>query len=536
MANKTDNYELTKPEPDDFYDVDDFNNNSDETDKILKDNADNIELHKNNKTNPHGVTAAQLGLGDVDNTADADKSVNYANSAGAAPWTGVSSKPTTLSGYGITDAVPSTRTINNKSLSSNVTLTASDVGLGDVNNTADNVKSVASAIKATQDESGNNIKAGYAASLGVSGKTVTLYNKNGAALSTITTQDTTYSTATTTAAGLESAADKTKLDGIEAGATKTTVDTAMSTTSTNPVQNKIIQAALDGKSATSHTHSYAGSASAGGAATSALACTGNSATATKLATARTMTVNLASTTAASFDGTANVTPGVSGTLPIARGGTGNTTGTASAVAWSGITSKPTSYSGYGLTVDAALSATSTNPVQNKVVNELFTSVSSGKNQVAAAITGKGVSTSGSDTFSTMATNIGKISTGLKFKLVEQAYITYTISGSIYTSSAINTGFSSIQAFIAMVYGVRSPDRCPVYFVYTLGFPYWGATYGNMITQTGNISVAFPIRSANSQGEQVGRVSVSGGTVTLTWDGSGVTLTGGNYLSYMVIGS
>lgn len=40
---------------------------------------------------------------------------------------------------------------------------------------------------------------------------------------------------------------KAKLDGIAAGANKTTVDSAMSSTSTNPVQNKVVQAALDGK-------------------------------------------------------------------------------------------------------------------------------------------------------------------------------------------------------------------------------------------------------------------------------------------------
>lgn len=38
---------------------------------------------------------------------------------------------------------------------------------------------------------------------------------------------------------------KTKLDGIEAGATNVTVDNAMSTTSENPVQNKVIKTALD---------------------------------------------------------------------------------------------------------------------------------------------------------------------------------------------------------------------------------------------------------------------------------------------------
>ena len=60
--------------------------------------------------------------------------------------------------------------------------------------------------------------------------------------------------------------------------------------------------------------------------------TGNSATATKLATARTITANLASGTAGSFDGSANVTVGVTGTLPIANGGTGATTAAAARTA------------------------------------------------------------------------------------------------------------------------------------------------------------------------------------------------------------
>lgn len=51
-------------------------------------------------------------------------------------------------------------------------------------------------------------------------------------------------------------------------------------------------------------------------------------TATKLATPRTIRTNLASTSAASFDGSANITPGVTGTLPIANGGTGATTANA----------------------------------------------------------------------------------------------------------------------------------------------------------------------------------------------------------------
>ena len=52
-------------------------------------------------------------------------------------------------------------------------------------------------------------------------------------------------------------ADLDKLDGIEAGANRTVVDAALSAESTNPVQNKVVKAALDGKAASGHTHSAA---------------------------------------------------------------------------------------------------------------------------------------------------------------------------------------------------------------------------------------------------------------------------------------
>lgn len=51
--------------------------------------------------------------------------------------------------------------------------------------------------------------------------------------------------ATASANGLMSAADKVKLDGVEAGANKTIVDDAMSDTSKNPVQNKVIKKYVD---------------------------------------------------------------------------------------------------------------------------------------------------------------------------------------------------------------------------------------------------------------------------------------------------
>jgi hypothetical protein len=67
----------------------------------------------------------------------------------------------------------------------------------------------------------------------------------------------THSAASTTANGFMSKEDKTKLNGIATGANKTTVDTALSASSTNPVQNKVINAALAGKASTSHNHNSA---------------------------------------------------------------------------------------------------------------------------------------------------------------------------------------------------------------------------------------------------------------------------------------
>ncbi len=165
-------------------------------------------------------------------------------------------------------------------------------------------------------------------------------------------------TATQTAKGLMSASDKEKLDDIEEGANKITVDSALSSTSTNPVQNKVINTALAGKAASSHTHAatqitgltasralatnssgqvvassvsntelsyldgvtsavqtqlnnkatkshthnYAGASSPGGAATSA----------NKLATARTIKLTGAVNGQATFDGTKDTTINVEG--------------------------------------------------------------------------------------------------------------------------------------------------------------------------------------------------------------------------------
>ncbi len=79
-----------------------------------------LTTHVNNKSNPHAVTKGQVGLGNVDNTSDATKKVNFTGSiasgnsgfvTGGDVYTELSKKAdkaTTLSGYGITDAYTKT--------------------------------------------------------------------------------------------------------------------------------------------------------------------------------------------------------------------------------------------------------------------------------------------------------------------------------------------------------------------------------------------------------------------------------------------
>ncbi len=62
-------------------------------------------------------------------------------------------------------------------------------------------------------------------------------------------------TATTSANGLMSKEDKSKLDGIATEANKTVVDSSLSSSSTNPVQNKVVNSALNSKANSSHNHS-----------------------------------------------------------------------------------------------------------------------------------------------------------------------------------------------------------------------------------------------------------------------------------------
>lgn len=107
--------------------------------------------------------------------------------------------------------------------------------------TTDTIAKATNATKATQDSAGQTINTTYVKSVTASGHTVTV-TKGNDTTSTFTTQDTTYSAATQSTAGLMSAADKKKLDGLS-GDYGSAIGTA--TSSKDGLMSKTDKAKLD---------------------------------------------------------------------------------------------------------------------------------------------------------------------------------------------------------------------------------------------------------------------------------------------------
>lgn len=99
----------------------------------------------------------------------------------------------------------------------------------------------------------DNINTNTTYTLTKNGNTITLKGSDGSSVN-VTDSNTIYNNATASAAGLMSAADKSKLDSVATGANKTVVDTSFVANSTNPVQSKVVKSALDGKADTGHKH------------------------------------------------------------------------------------------------------------------------------------------------------------------------------------------------------------------------------------------------------------------------------------------
>lgn len=67
------------------------------------------DSHSNNKANPHGVTAAQIGLGNVNNTADADKPVSTAQATAIADAKKAGTDAQTMANNARTEAIEAAR-------------------------------------------------------------------------------------------------------------------------------------------------------------------------------------------------------------------------------------------------------------------------------------------------------------------------------------------------------------------------------------------------------------------------------------------
>lgn len=215
--------------------------------KILK------ELVDGKAPSSHTHTKSEVGLGNVDNTADATKSVKYATSAGSASSAaaltsnaGSSIQPVYFSGG---KPVACSYTLG-KSVPADALFTDHTYG---------NMKG------ATSSSAGS---AGLVPAPNI-GEQLKFLRADGA---WVIPTNTTYSVGTSSYLGI----------------TKLYTETGSATDGT--MTQNAITSALNGKSPTSHTHNYAGSSSSGGAATSAI----------KLSTPRKIGN-------ASFDGTADIT-------------------------------------------------------------------------------------------------------------------------------------------------------------------------------------------------------------------------------------
>lgn len=215
--------------------------------KILK------ELVDGKAPSSHTHTKSEVGLGNVDNTADATKSVKYAISAGSASSAaaltsnaGSSTQPVYFSGG---KPVACSYTLG-KSVPADALFTDHTYG---------NMKG------ATSSSAGS---AGLVPAPNI-GEQLKFLRADGA---WVIPTNTTYSVGTSSYLGI----------------TKLYTETGSATDGT--MTQNAITTALNGKSATGHTHNYAGSSSAGGAATSAI----------KLSIPRKIGN-------ASFDGTADIT-------------------------------------------------------------------------------------------------------------------------------------------------------------------------------------------------------------------------------------
>lgn len=121
------------------------------------------------------------------------------------------------------------------------------------------------------------------------------------------------------------------------------------------------------------------------------------------------------------------------------------------------------------------------------IDQLFTSVSNGKSQIASAITDMGVSTSANDSFAQMATNIGNIETG------------YDTSQVTATAATVRSGYKFVNSSGQLITGTIPSKGAQTYTPKTVSQTISSGQYlsGNQTIQGDGNLVASNIKSGVS---------------------------------------
>lgn len=121
------------------------------------------------------------------------------------------------------------------------------------------------------------------------------------------------------------------------------------------------------------------------------------------------------------------------------------------------------------------------------IDQLFTSVSNGKSQIASAITDMGVSTSANDSFAQMATNIGNIETG------------YDTSQVTATAATVRSGYKFVNSSGQLITGTIPSKGAQTYTPKTVSQTIAKGQYlsGNQTIQGDGNLIASNIKSGVS---------------------------------------
>ena len=356
---------------------------------------------------------------------------------------------------------------------------------------------------------------------------------------TITAKDTTYSNATTSAAGLMSADDKTKLnaavnklDGIAEGANKTVVDTALSSSSTNPVQNKVINSALSGKQATIT-----------GAATTITSS--NLTTDKALISNSSGKVAVSSVSSTELGYLSGVTSSIQEQLTNLNNeiddlgenkvdkvsGKGLSSNDFTSDYITKINNATTKLSGIAdgankTTVDSSLSSTSTNPVQNKVINSAL----SGK---VDKVDGKGLSTN--DFTTTLKNKLDGIASGAQ---VNQNAFSNITDGTTTIAADSTTDTLTLAAGSNISLALDATNDKVTISATNTTYSAAGSSLG-LVKSGGDVTISSGVITVNddSHNHTIDNVDdlkntldakISAGELTVTTSGSGNAITSASY--------